>query len=177
MKSKHNTTCHPAQQSIQREPVSQGQRSQSSWWRGGRRVLKVCLRAAGITTFVCVCVCFFLFDFTFPLSDIYGLSQAWHHSGVEQCFNKHTHKFAWFGGFFSYFVLGHPNHTTLKACFMSEIWCEESFAAVGNRNSFYASVLTVNYIFISTSNIFIDLQIKALSANFSLASFIYTFEH
>lgn len=36
---------------------------------------------------------------------------------------------------------------------------------------------SVNYIFISTKIIFIDLHIKALSANFSLASFIYTFEH
>lgn len=38
-------------------------------------------------------------------------------------------------------------------------------------------MFTVNYIFISTSIIFINLQIKALSANFSLASFIYTFGH
>lgn len=36
---------------------------------------------------------------------------------------------------------------------------------------------SVNYIFMSTKTIFIDLPIKALSANFSLASFIYTFEH
>lgn len=114
----------------------------------------------------------------------------WLYASPNWCFcNKHrtlleannvlTYKlilfrFTWFGGFFKFLCAGTSKRNKPQACFVSSVWCEESKAAADNHSSFYAPILTVNYIFISTSIILCNLQIKALSANLSLA---YTFEH
>lgn len=79
--------------------------------------------------------------------------------------------------FFFYLCAEYPNQANLEqvSCLKVDVRKVQLWLFI--TTAFNASVLTVNCIFISTSFVVINLQSKVLSANFSLASFIYKFEH